>query len=98
VSGRPLRSTAAIARSTSNGVRRSSSSSPRSAQYAATSPSKGMPTEPALIQRRPPMRRSSCMCVCPATTASASTPATIVSRRASDVIGVTISSSLRGVA
>src|SRR5262249_42834809 len=97
--GQSLPRNTSATRSSSTGVLRSSISPPStSAQKAASSPSYGRPTLPALTKRTAPICRSCCMCVCPATTARCWTPARIASRSSSGVAGVTISSSLRGVA
>ena len=79
-----------IARSTSNAVLRNSTSSPTTAQNAATSPSYGIPTEPAFAIRP----RRNCMCVWPATTSRWSTPARAASKHSSGESCVRICSSL----
>ena len=76
-SGQPDARISSAARSTSNGVRRNSTSSETSAQNAATSSSAGQPIEPALTQRS----RLNCMCVWPATTSRLSTPSSASSNR-----------------
>ena len=57
-----------------------------------------MPTLPALTSRVAPIARSNCTWVWPFTTVCWATPARIGARRSSLESGVTISSSLRGVA
>ena len=68
---------------------------PSASQWAPGTPY-ASPTLPALTTCHPSMSRSNCMCVCPQTTRSASTPASMSRSHSSGVVLRIISSSLRG--
>src|SRR5262249_34438491 len=86
----------ATASSTSYSVRRSSTSSPRMAQYGPGCLWYGIPTLPGFTERTPWVTRSNWICACAVTRTRSATPTRALRMRRPGVAGVISSSPLRG--